>query len=256
MTEFTISIAGIPIRIQALHESTRDFCADFLTDEPPEFIVISSPEIIRREQERSDRQAETEGKTPVQYGDPYLEEIGIYREIAEQLLDRNNLLFHGSAIAVDGEVYLFTAKSGAGKSTHAKRWREMLGDRAVMVNDDKPILKITPEECFVCGTPWNGKHRLGSNVVLPLKAVCVLEQAEKNSIQRMDAWELLPVLMQQSYHPLDPAKNGKVMELISILTENVAFYKMQCNNMEDDAAKVSYEMMSKVNNGGNSGAED
>ena len=256
MIEFTISIAGIPIRIQALHEPVRDFCAEFLTDELSEITVTSNPEIIRREQERSDRQAEAEGKTPVQDGDLSLEELAIYREIAEQLLDRNVLLFHGSAVAVDGEVYLFTAKSGTGKSTHARRWREMLGDRVIMVNDDKPMLKITSEGCFACGTPWNGKHRLGSNMILPLKAVCVLERAEKNSIQQVDAWDLLPVLMQQSYHPLDRAKNGKVMELIGTLTEHAVFYKMQCNNMEDDAATVSFEMMSKANNGGNSGAKD
>ena len=250
MTEFTISIAGIPIGIRAQYELVKDYCADFLTDEAPEFTVTSTTEIIRREQERSDRQDEAEGKPAFPHTDAYLEELGIYREIAEQLLDRDILLFHGSAIAVDGQVYLFTAKSGIGKSTHARKWREMLGNRAVMVNDDKPMLKITPEGCWACGTPWNGKHRLGSNVMLPLKAICVLERAEKNSIRKMDAWDLLPVLMQQSYHPLDPGKSGKVTELIGTLAEHVEFYTMQCNNMEEDAARVSYEMMSKEKGGG------
>jgi serine kinase of HPr protein (carbohydrate metabolism regulator) len=55
----------------------------------------------------------------------------------------DTFLFHGSAIAVDGVGYLFTAKSGTGKSTHARLWRELLGARAVMVNDDKPLLRVT-----------------------------------------------------------------------------------------------------------------
>ena len=140
MTEFTISIAGIPIGIWAQYELVKDYCADFLTDEAPEFTVTSTPEIIRREQERSDRQDEAEGKPMFPHTDAYLEELGIYREIAEKLLDRDILLFHGSAIAVDGQVYLFTAKSGTGKSTHARKWREMLGDRAVMANCTETIV--------------------------------------------------------------------------------------------------------------------
>ena len=32
----------------------------------------------------------------------------------------DTFLFHGSAIAVDGAAYIFTAKSGTGKSTHAR----------------------------------------------------------------------------------------------------------------------------------------
>ena len=46
----------------------------------------------------------------------------------------DTILFHGSVIAVDGEGYLFTAKSGTGKSTHARLWRETFGDRAVRVS--------------------------------------------------------------------------------------------------------------------------
>lgn len=55
----------------------------------------------------------------------------------------NTFLFHGSCVAVDGEGYLFAAKSGVGKSTHARLWRELLGDRAVMFSDDEPLIRVT-----------------------------------------------------------------------------------------------------------------
>ncbi len=60
-----------------------------------------------------------------------------YRKLAESLLEYGVLLFHGSSVAVDGFGYIFAAQSGTGKSTHARLWRELLGERAVMVNDDK-----------------------------------------------------------------------------------------------------------------------
>lgn len=246
MIEFTISIAGIPIGIHALYESTKDYCTGYFTDEKPEFTIISSRKIIQREQKLSDQQASAEGKKIEKHSEYNLEKIGIYREIAELLLDKDILLFHGSAIAVDGEAYIFTAKSGTGKSTHTRLWRQMLGDRAMMVNDDKPMIKITSKNCFACGTPWTGKLRRGSNVVLPLKAICILERAEKNRIQPISAWDAQPVFVQQSYHPLDQSKNPKMLELLNSIMEYTALYRMECNNMKPDAAQVSFKGMNNV----------
>ena len=62
------------------------------------------------------------------YSDIYLETMAVYRKIEDKLLDYDTILFHGSAVAVDGVGYLFTAKSGTGKSTHTRLWREMLSE--------------------------------------------------------------------------------------------------------------------------------
>ena len=51
--------------------------------------------------------------------------------IAERMPLFDTILFHDSAI--DGEGYLFTAKSGTGKSTHTRLWREILANREAMV---------------------------------------------------------------------------------------------------------------------------
>ena len=51
---------------------------------------------------------------------------------------------------------LFTVKNRTGKSIHTKFWREVFGERAVMVNDDKPLLKLTEDGVLACGTPWDG----------------------------------------------------------------------------------------------------
>ena len=76
------------------------------------------------------------------YTRAYVEWIAIYRRLSDYVLQKDVLLFHSSALALDGQVYLFAAPSGTGKSTHARLWRETFGDRVVMVNDDKPLLKI------------------------------------------------------------------------------------------------------------------
>ena len=216
---------------------------DYMTDAPGTFSVSIDEKDIAFEKIQSEREDLLEGKPIRSFTDDYLAFIAIQRKIAERLFLHDILLFHGSTIAVDGVSYLFTAKSGTGKSTHVRLWRELLGQRAVMVNDDKPFLQITKEGVTAYGTPWNGKHNLGTNIAVPLKAICILERGEENHISPISAKEALPMLFQQSHRPANPRLMEKYLELLDALTEGVAFYRLQCN-MDPQAAVLAYETMS------------
>ena len=154
----------------------------------------------------------------------------------------DTILFHGSAVAVDGIGYLFTAKSGTGKSTHTRLWRELFGERAVMVNDDKPLIKVSENGIIVYGTPWDGKHRLSTNISVPLKAVCVLERSEENRIERVTADSVYDMLVQQVYRPQNPQRLLKTLQLIDVLSENAELYRLGCN-MDISAAETAYNAM-------------
>ena len=127
--------------------------------------------------------------------------------IAQQMLSYDTILFHGSVIAVDGEGYLFTAKSGTGKSTHARLWRENFGDRAVMVNDDKPPVMDNERWCY-CLRDTLGRQAqtqyqyIRTNTSVPLKGICILERSAKNHIIRLDTKEQIrspyPMIVQQT----------------------------------------------------------
>ena len=67
------------------------------------------------------------------------------------------MLLHSSAVVVDGYAYLFSADSGTGKSTHTGLWKQHFGDRAYIINDDKPAIRKVDGEWYVFGTPWSGK---------------------------------------------------------------------------------------------------
>ena len=166
----------------------------------------------------------------------------LYRKIAEIMPGYDTFVFHGSVIAVDGVGYLFTAKSGTGKSTHTRLWREYFGERAVMVNDDKPMLKITDSGVIAYGTPYNGKHGLGTNISVPLKAICILTRGEENSIVRIDKSEAYPMLVQQVYRPQNSMQLMKTLDLVDTMAESVKLYKLVCN-MEIEAAKIAFEGM-------------
>ena len=246
MTNFVIEIGGVAVGVAAIYESTREFCREYLSENRPKFSVALTSEDIDREREISAREDRLEGRRVQNYSDAYLETIALQRKISDELMGFDTLLFHGSTIAVDGVSYLFTAKSGTGKSTHVRLWRELLGDRAVMVNDDKPFLHIGPEGVTAYGTPWNGKHHLGTNMAAPLKAVCILERGVDNRIVPITPQEALPMLLQQSHRPANPRLMGKYLDLLDGLANGVAFYRLQCN-MDPQAAVLAYETMSGEN---------
>ena len=235
-------IADHVVEICSIYSEVHEYCADYRTDEEPEYTVTISAEDIEYERSRSARESEVEGLPVRNYRDSYLEELAVYRKIADKMTDFDTILFHGSVIAVDGKGYLFTAKSGTGKSTHTRLWREYLGERAVMVNDDKPLLYVTESGVIAYGTPYNGKHRLGSNISVPLKALCILTRAQENSIEPVTRAQAYSMLLQQVYRPADVKRLQKTLALIDTLTDSVMLYRLGCN-MDISAAKVAYEGM-------------
>ena len=242
MTKFKMCVAGRCIGVQTLFENTKEYCAEYLCDGAPAFCVATSQADIDFERQKSIREAEIEGLPVRQYSNEYLETLALQRKITEELFRYDTLLFHGSVVAVDGEAFLFTAKSGTGKSTHTRLWREVFGERAVMVNDDKPFLTITEEGVFAYGSPWNGKHHLGANTSVPLKAICILERGEENEIHPISPKDALFMLFQQSNRPRNARNLAQYMNLLDRLSVGVAFYSLSCN-MSPEAAMVAYEAM-------------
>ena len=233
MEAFVMEIAGFAIRVEPLFGSTQAYCRDYLTDREPEFFVSMSREDLVREQALLAIEADEEGLKRRSFPDPFLERSVIQRRVAELLADWDVLLFHGSTVAVDGAAYLFTAPCGTGKSTHTRLWREVFGDRAVMVNDDKPFLRLTEDGVLACGSPWAGKHGLGNNVCFPLKGICILSRGPENVIHRADPREVLHFLSRQCF----PAARTEE------LADRVALWEMTCNR-NPDAAVVSHGAMS------------
>ena len=244
MAEFSIRIAGYTTRILSLFDSTRDYCRKYLTEEAAEWDIAVKREDLVFEQEALRQEALEEGLRIRVFTDPFLERTAIQRKLAEYLFDRDVLMTHGSTVAVDGKAYLFTAKCGTGKSTHTRLWRQVFGQRAMMVNDDKPFLKLTEDGVLACGSPWSGKHGLDANVTLPLQGICILTRGKENRIRRMSPEEALPMLLHQSYCPLDETKSARFAEQVQLLAERTPLWHMECN-MDPSAAEVSHNAMSR-----------
>lgn len=234
----TYLLADLRIGIESIHEEVHTLCRDYATEGEPLFCVRTTQADIEEERRQSAITRKADGLPPYEFPDPYLETLAVYRQIACKGVSYGRLLMHGSVLAVDGRGYMFTARSGTGKSTHVRLWRELFGKRAVMVNDDKPLLHVMQDGVRVFGTPWDGKHRLSNNINVPLQAICILTRSTDNHIREIQPSEALEMLLQQTYHPEDPLALLEVLGLLDTLSRHVRFYILGCN-MNPEAAEVS-----------------
>lgn len=245
MEAFTIEIAGLAARVEPLFESTMEYCRPYLSRKAPELQILVSPEDLVYEQAMAEREAVETGLKIRKFKDPFLERAAIQRKIADALLDRDTLLLHGSTVAVDGAAYLFTAPCGTGKSTHTRLWRELFGDRAVMVNDDKPFLHISGSGVLAYGSPWSGKHGLHSNICVPLKGICLLRRGSENRIEPVGPDRFWQTLCAQANIPEEDCLREKALSLARQLAEKVPLWEMACTR-DVQAAQVSYDAMSGI----------
>lgn len=242
MTEsiaFHIQIAGLCFGVNCRYPATRWLCREYITDcadGVKEFISIS-PQDIEGERQRLLRK-KNPGETLEASTPEALERLHLCRRIAELLPKYDRVLFHGSVLAIDGRGVLFTAKSGTGKSTHTRLWRQEFGDRVRMVNDDKPFLHITDQGVTVYGTPWRGKHGLGENISAPLEAICFLNRGEENRISAVSSREVYPMLLQQTYTPDAPDAMVRTLALAEKLSRQTKLLKLYCN-MDPEAAHAA-----------------
>lgn len=195
----------------------------------------------------SQKQIELEGVKNPNIPLPQLENLMVARAFSEYVLNNEDgIIFHCSAIAVDGKAYLFTAPSGTGKSTHAKLWRELLGERAVMVNDDKPIIRCVDGNFYVYGSPWNGKHSLDTNCRVKISGICHLQRGVDNQIKKVSPKDILPIILNQTIRPNKPESMDKLLNFISKMLNSVSLFELKCNT-QLESAKISFNTMAEGN---------
>lgn len=228
---FHIQLAEHLFTVDNQFSYVERLCRDYLTDEPGEQISLST-EGIEREQT-------AEGHWP----SAYLESLAVYRKICERLIQDNIVLFHCSALQLKGKAYLFTAPSGTGKSTHARLWREYFGGDVQMINDDKPLLHISPQKVTVFGTPFAGKEGRQTNTSAPVEGIVLLHQDTQNKIRRLSQEEAYPRLLAQTYRPKEPMAIVKTMGLVEQLAA-LPIYSLGCT-ISTEAVEIAYRALTE-----------
>lgn len=232
---FTYTIADNTFEIESLYENIHKMASAYKVDKKGDFVISITQEDIELEKEIAIKSNDYHGES-----DAYLETLSVLRKLMDVLTPKGYILFHGSLIEIYGKGYLFTAKSGVGKTTHTKLYKKWLGDKVTIVNGDKPILKITDDGVMAYGTPWCGKEGWNTNKSVKLSAICYLNRGETNLIAPIEPENVFPVLYSQTHKTSEILPS--VFTLVSKLSSLVKLYRLECN-MEDEAARVSFNGM-------------
>ena len=227
-----IEIANLTVEIKNKFNFLEDMCKNYLSQNAPDFCVEVGNDEIEKERSLNE----------IPFEDGYLESLCAYRQIAERLPEYNALLIHGATIEVNGEAFIFLAKSGVGKSTHIKLWRKLLGEKVKIVNGDKPIIRFIDGVPYACGTPWAGKEKWERNVKVPLKAICFLARGEKDEIRKISEIDAVTKLIKQTYIPKTASRAKTALELLDKLLKTTELFELFCTP-EISAAEVSYKAL-------------
>ncbi|MBO4940856.1 MAG: hypothetical protein J6D15_01420 [Clostridia bacterium] len=229
---FNIKLADICIGIDNKYLYLEKMCSNYITsDTEREFVVSVTDEEIMAE------------KTDIDFPPAYLESLAVYRKIAEKMADYDGLLMHGVVLEAENSGVALLAKSGVGKSTHARFWLEFLGNRAEIINGDKPIVRIKAGIPFAYGTPWAGKEGIEKNKGVPLKKICFIKRGNENSCVALEKNKVLTPLLNQIHFP-DNKFLGRILGTVEKVVESAEFFEIHCIN-DISAAEAAYNEIFK-----------
>ncbi len=221
---------GIIARKDGIIEvQARDYLCDF--EGRPDIITGVSDEFIAMQRGHNPHLSEED-----------CEYIWTGEQFCLGLLAFDGFMLHASAVVYEGKAYLFSAPSGTGKSTHTALWREVFGDSAYILNDDKPVIRIKDGSVWVYGTPWSGKTDQNRNESVPLQGICFIQRSVDNRISEIGVAEAAYEILNQTVRPNGAKSMDQLLSVLDKVLAKAKVYKMGCN-ISHEAVKTAYNGM-------------
>ncbi len=144
-----------------------------------------------------------------------------------------NLLARGRGVEMhacgvvdsSGVGFLFPGMSGSGKTTMARLWSKEKG--ALILSDDRIILRQDRRKMWLYGTPWHGEEKLSSPSRALLKAVFFLRHGPVNNLRARAGAQAAAELFARSF-PVFYSPEGLQysLEFFDKLTATVPCYEL------------------------------
>ena len=153
------------------------------------------------------------------------------------------LEIHSSVTVCDGRAYAFLGKSGTGKSTHSRLWRQYIPG-STLLNDDNPIIRAEDGSVRIYGSPWSGKTPCYKSESYPLAAIVRLRQAPENRIRRLGAVEAYASLFPScsAFREVSGSADGIHSTLAEVIGK-VPVYQLDCLP-DKEAAELCHSTVS------------
>jgi hypothetical protein len=140
-----------------------------------------------------------------------------------KLLSRRGFLLHAATVVRNGKAYIFTGRSGAGKSTVAA-----LSPEGSVLTDEISLLRREDGTWRAYGTPFWGEFRAaGSNSSAPVAGIFRLLQAAENRVKVLRPAAILRALLPNVlFFSPETEANQRLLEILSQAVTEIAGYDL------------------------------
>jgi len=231
MTYFKIKIADVVFLVSSNYSSTRDYYRKFFYDGPADHIInVHMDEVLQLydnahhlDLERCER--------------------GVLKAMLDKTLVKYNVFpIHASAISFKDYAYVFTGLSGVGKSTHSMLWKQTFGDEVIIINDDRPYLKVSEREALAYSHPQSGIQNVYTNTFSQVKMIGKIIRDNNNYVVPMSRSSFFPFLVQQTFTMDEPSITSKIILLLKQVLQHVDLFEIHCNKNTNAAFLIQKQL--------------
>lgn len=133
------------------------------------------------------------------------------------------LLIHSSCVVVEGGAYIFSGRSGAGKSTIAR-----LSFPRQLLSDEATIVKVTGDDVIVYESPFRSDTRPGFHQGgIPLRAIHLIHQSHDVKRERKQPTQGLVQLMDKVFYwAYDKEQTKTILRMYERLAARVPIFDL------------------------------
>ena len=143
--------------------------------------------------------------------------------MVDHLSRDHGVMLHACGVKDGQKGYIFSGRSGAGKSTMAGLWM----GKGTVLNDDRTILRRINGAFFIYGTPWHGGFERVANTGARLEALYFIEHADRDWIQRIDPAQVCRRLLTNCWPPVwNRRAMDSTLSLFSTLANLIPGYSL------------------------------
>ncbi len=151
--------------------------------------------------------------------------------------NRGVYALHSASFLYNDKIWLVSAPSGTGKSTHTAIWNKVYN--TPLINGDLNCIDISGSSPVVRGTPWCGTSGIFDTNTYPLGGVILLSRGMENKAS--DTYEAGSAALAVANRLISPSWNEKMLHDNIAAAERICrdslVFSLACD-MSDDAARV------------------
>jgi hypothetical protein len=152
------------------------------------------------------------------------------------------LVLHACGVASSGGAILFCGRSGAGKTTMARRWRRHVR-RGVVLSDDRMVVRFVQGRPWTYGTPWHGSGKYASPAGAPLRAIFFLRRSSRPFVRPLATPRAGAALFARCFPPLWEERGVRtVLQTCARLAQVVPGYELASPGLGSPLPAVSAAM--------------